>query len=180
MDKLMKLLKRTIRLIVLLAATSVLQSCVTGIQLKTTSADRSAISGTYTLLLYGCHYPEQIDNVAILVADNSKYPLDIYDLDTSFKVKKGVPGQQAVAEADEFVRCSFHKIWQTRTSKLLDDSGRTMGYEIRPLYDVTEFGTPDVLMINYSLKDEKVRAYIRKIPAAEDRDGDGRDTRESR
>jgi hypothetical protein len=180
MDKITKRLKNAIRFIALLLATVVLQSCMTGIRLRTTSADRSAVSGTYTLLLYGCHYPDQIDNVAILVADNSRYPLEIYDLDTSFKVKKGVPAQQAVAEADEFVRCGFHRIWQTQISKILDNSGGTMGYEFRPLYDVPEFGTPDVLMINYSLKDGKVRAYIRKIPAVEDRDGDRRDTRESR
>ncbi len=176
----MKGTKHTLGFTALLLMTIVLQSCLTGIQLRTTPADRSALAGTYTLLLYGCHYPDQIDNVAILVADNSRYPVEIYDLATSFKVKKNVPAQGAVTEADEFVRCSFHKIRQTRISKILDDSGGTLGYEFRPLYDVTEFGTPDVLMINYSLKDGKVRAYIRKIPAAEDRDGDGRDTRESR
>jgi hypothetical protein len=131
-------------------------------------------------LLYGCHYPDQIDNVAILVSDNSRYPLEIYDLDTSFKVNRGVPSKRAVVEADEFVRCSSHKIWQTRISKILDGSGGTMGYEFRPLYDVIEFGTPDVLMISYALKDGKVRAYIKKIPRVEDRNGDGRDTRESR
>jgi hypothetical protein len=160
--------------------TIALQSCMTGVQLGITSVDRSDISGTYTLLLHGCHYPDQIDNVAILVSDKSRYPLEIYDLGTSFKVNKGVPSRQAVVEADEFVRCSFHKIWQTRISKILDDSGGTMGYEFRPLYDVIEFGTPDVLMISYALKDGKVRAYIRKIPQVEDRNGDGRDTRESR
>jgi hypothetical protein len=82
MDKLMKRMKNTIRIIMLLMMTIALQSCMTGVQLGTTSADRSDISGTYTLLLYGCHYPDQIDNVAILVSDNSRYPLEIYDLDT--------------------------------------------------------------------------------------------------
>lgn len=164
----------------LLLMTIALQSCVTGNQLRTTASDRAAVTGTYTLLLYGCHYPDQIDNVAILVDENSRYPVEIYDLDTSFKMKKGVPAQQAVTEADAFIRCSFHNVWQTQVSRILDDSGGTMGYEFRPLYTVTEFGTPDVLMISYSLMNGKVRAYIRKIPAVEDRDGDGRDTRESR
>jgi hypothetical protein len=176
----MKQLKKTIRFIALLLMTIALQSCMTGIQLRTTAADRAAISGTYTLLLYGCHYPDQIDNVAILVDENSRYPVEIYDLDTSFKMKKGVPALQAVTEADEFVRCSFHKVWQTQISRIVDDSGGTMGYEFRPLYTVTEFGTPDVLMISYSLKDGKVRAYIKKSPRVEDREGDDRDTRESR
>src|ERR1700690_1995533 len=98
----MKRLKNTIRFAALLLMTITLQSCMTGMQLNTTSADPTLISGTYTLLLYGCHYPDQIDNVAILVDENSRYPLEIYDLDTSFIMKKGVPAQQAVAEADKF------------------------------------------------------------------------------
>ena len=172
----MKRLKNTTRFAALLLMTITLQSCMTGLQLNTTSADKTIISGTYTLLLYGCHYPDQIDNVAILVDENSRYPLEIYDLDTSFIMKKGVPAQQAVAEADKFVRCSFHTIWQTQVTRIPDDSGGTIGYEVRPLYTVTEFGTPDVLLIGYSLKNGKVRAYIRKSPEVEDRFGDGRDT----
>jgi len=175
----MKRFKNTIRFAALLMMTITLQSCMTGIQLNTTSADKTLISGTYTLLLYGCHYLDQVDNVAILVDENSRYPLEIYDIDTSFKVKKAVPAQQAVTEADAFVRCSSHTIWQTQVTRILDDIGGTVGYEVRPLYEITEFGTPDVLMISYSLKNGKVRAYIRKSPAVEDRFGDGRDTRGS-
>jgi hypothetical protein len=171
----MKGLKNTIKFAAVLLMTITLQSCMTGKQLSTTSADKALITGTYTLLLYGCHYPDQVDNVAILVDENSRYPLEIYAIDTSFKVKNGVPAQQAVTEADAFVRCSFHTIWKTQVTRIPDDIGGTVGYEIRPLYETTEFGTPDVLMISYSLKNGKIRAYIRKSPQAEDRDGDGRD-----
>jgi len=171
----MKRLENTIRFAAVLMIAITLQSCMTGIQLRTTSADKTHISGTYTLLLYGCHYPDQVDNVAILVDENSRYPLEIYDIDTSFKVMKGVPAQQALTDAEAFVRCSFHTIWQTQVARIPDDIGGTVGYEVRPLYETTEFGTPDVLMISYSLKNGKIRAYIRKSPQAEDRDGDGRD-----
>jgi hypothetical protein len=172
----MKRFENIVRFATLLLMTITLQSCMTGIQLTTTSADKTLISGTYTLLLYGCHYPDQIDNVAILVDENSRYPLEIYAIDSSFKVMKGVPAQQAVTVADAFVRCSFHTIWQTQVTRIPDDIGGTVGYEVRPLYETTEFGTPDVLMISYSLKYGKIRAYIRKSPQAEDRDGDGRDS----
>ena len=174
----MKRLRNRIRFAALLLMTITLQSCMAGMQLSTTSADRTRISGTYTLLLYGCHYPDQIENVAILVNENSRYPLEIYDLDTSFKVKKGVPAQQAIAEAEAFVRCSFHSVWQTQVSAIMDERGGSIGYEFRPLYAVTEFGMPDVLLISYSLKDGKVRASIRKSPEMEDRRGDGRDNHE--
>ena len=69
----MKRLKNIIGLATLLLMTISLQSCMLGTQLSTTSADPNLITGTYTLFLYGCHYPEQIDNVAILVDKNSKY-----------------------------------------------------------------------------------------------------------
>ena len=175
----MKRLKNTIRFAALVMMTITLQSCMMGTQLNTTSVDKTLISGTYTLLLYGCHYPDQVDNVAILVDENSRYPVEIYDIDTSYKVKKGVPALQALKEADAFVRCSFHRIWQTQVTRIPDDIGGTVGYEVRPLYETLEFGTPDVLMISYSLKNGKIRAYIRKSPQAEDRDGDGRDARGS-
>ncbi len=170
----MKRLKNAIEGAALLLMTGMLLSCMTGVQLNTTSADQTLISGTYTLLLYGCHYPDQIDNVAILVDENSRYPLEIYDIDTSFKVKKDVPARQAVKEADAFVRCSSHRILQTQIARIPDGSGGTIGYEFRPLYTVPEFGTPDVLMINYSLRGGKVRAYIKTLPEAEDASRAGR------
>jgi hypothetical protein len=169
----MKRLNNLIGLATLLLMTISLQSCMLGTQLITTSTDPRLISGTYTLLLYGCHYPDQINNVAILVDKNSKYPLEIYDIDTSYTVKKDVPGQQAIAEADAFVRCSSHRVPQTQITRIPDDSNGTIGYEVRPLYVPTEFGTPDVLIINYSLKGGKVRAYIKITRQAEDKTGDG-------
>ncbi len=169
----------SIRFAALLLMTGMLMSCMTGTQLRTVSADPALISGTYTLLLYGCLYPDQFNNVAILVDENSRYPVEIYDIDSSFRVKKGVSAQQAVTEAAAFARCSFHSVWQTQVSRILDDKGGTIGYEFRPLYIVTEFGAPDVMMISYSLRDGIVRAYIRKIRQVEDRFGGDRDTRDS-
>jgi hypothetical protein len=172
-------MKNPIRFAALLLMTSMLQSCMTGMQLTTTSTDKKLITGTYTLLLYGCHYSDQIDNVAILVDENSKYPLEIYDIDTSYTVKNSVPAQQAIAEADAFVRCSNRRILETQITRIPDDSGGTLGYEVRPLYVVMEFGTPDVLRINYSLTNGKVRAYIKKAPQVDDRSGGSENTRRS-
>jgi hypothetical protein len=169
----------TIKLAALLLISITLQACMSGMQMRTESADPKLVPGTYTLLLYGCHYPDQIDNVAILVDENSKYPLEIYDINTSYTTKKDIIAQQALTQADAFVRCSTHKLWQTRVAKILDDSGGTLGYEVRPLYMPLEFGVPDVMLISYSLKNGKVRAYIRLMPPVEDQGGDGRDTNDS-
>jgi hypothetical protein len=172
-DEHMKRLKNISGLATLLLTLILLQSCSLGTQLNTEMADPKLITGTYTLLLYGCHYSEQIDNVAILVDKNSKYPLEIYDIKTSYSVENDVPAQQALEKADAFVRCSSHRVSQTQLTRIPDDSAGTVGYEVRPLYVPTEFGTQDVLIINYALKDGKIRVYIKKTSQAEDKSGDG-------
>ncbi len=142
-------------------------ACVPGKQLVSRWADPAEVTGIYTLLLYGCHYSAQLDNVAILVSEESRYPLEIFDIDSSYRVKKGLTAQQALAEADAFIRCSTYGVWRVELRQIPDDIGVTFGYEMRPLYSPLEFGNPDVLLISYALKDGKVRAYIKLDPAVE-------------
>ncbi len=158
---------RGIPAILLLFAAAMLQACVPANQLVPRSASPDELSGTYTLMLYGCHYSDQINNIAILVPGGSKYPVEIFDLDTSYKLKKDVPAKQAFAEADAFVRCSTYRVWQTQLMRIPDGSGGTIGYELRPLYVPYEFGMPDVLRISYSLHENAVRVYIRIDPDVE-------------
>jgi hypothetical protein len=138
-----------------------LTSCMAGTRLNAFSAEPATVSGTFTLLLHGCKYGGQIDNVAILVDEQGKYPVDIYDLPASYKVKKGVPAKEAIAEATSFVACSTHMVWKTRTARIADAGGGTIGYEVRPLYFPLEFGNSDPLKISYFLRTEGVRVYIR-------------------
>ena len=144
-----------------------LASCMTGIHLTTSAADPTAVRGTYTLLLYGCHYPDDAQNVAFLVSDSSKYPLEIFDLDTSYKVKANVPAQQALSEANSFLKCTSYRLWQTQLERIPDDSGGTIGYEVRPLYLPWEFGKSDIMLISYWLRDGDVRVYIKLDPDVE-------------
>ena len=153
----------------LLLALSTPHAFAAGKQLKTESAGEAAITGAYTVLLYGCRYPDDIENAAILVSEGSRYPVEIYASDTRYKVKKGLDAQKALAEANEFVRCSVRRVWQTQIRRILDDAGGTIGYEVRPLYYPNEVGSADVLLISYALKGGKVRAYIRLTPEMENR-----------
>lgn len=163
----MKSNKKIFRAAVFLILAAALAGCMAGKQLTASAAEPTAITGTYTLLLYGCHYPDDAANVAFLVSDSSKYPFEIYDLDTSYKTKKGVPAQEALREADSFLRCTSYRLWQTQLQRIPDDSGGTVGYEVRPLYLPYEFGQPDILRISYSLRDGKVRTYIKLDPDVE-------------
>ena len=154
---------------VLLLALSAPQAFAAGKQLKTESAGQEAITGNYTVLLYGCRYPDDIENAAILVSEGSRYPVEIYAPDTRYKVKKGLDAQKALAEANEFVKCSVRRVWQTQIRRILDDADGTIGYEVRPLYYPYDVGSADVLLISYALKGGKVRAYIRLTPEMENK-----------
>jgi hypothetical protein len=167
-----------VRALALVMLAAVIPACVPGKQLLAQAALPNEVSGSYTLLLYGCHYPSQPNNVAILVKEDSRYPLEIFDIDASYRVKKGVPAQEALAEANAFVRCSTHTIWMTELKRIPDDAGGTVGFELRPLYVPLEFGFPDVMLISYALKDGRVRAYIRMDRHLE-RDRDSRDFHDS-
>jgi len=146
-----------------------LQACVSGARLLAKPADPAEVQWTYTLLLYGCRYPDDLENMAILVQENGPYPVEIYAPDFMYKVKKGLPAPQALAEAEAFIQCSFHKFWMSVLRKIPDEAGRTIGYEVKPLYVPWEVGVPEVLLSSYSLKDGKVTAYILLDPLVEKR-----------
>jgi hypothetical protein len=157
-----------------------LTACMAGQRLDAVAADPAAVSGTYTILLHGCNYSTQIDNVAILADEQSPYPIDIYDIPTSYTVKKNIPAKEALEAAMSFIPCSTYRVWKTRFSRITDDSGKTIGYEVRPLYLPLEFGNSDPLQISYFLLKDGVRVYIRidstvekKLSASGDRGSSG-------
>ena len=153
---------------ILVILVTILTACVPRTQLLTAGAQPADVTGTYTLLLYGCHYADDVKNIAILVDEANKSPFEIYDISTSYKIKKGVPAQEALSEANAFVRCSItHHVTQTELRRIPDGNGNTLGYEMRPLYFPLEFGFPDIFLISYSSKDGMIRAYIRLLPDVE-------------
>jgi hypothetical protein len=156
-----------------------LQGCIAGTQLIPRSADPAGVKGTYTLLLYGCRYPDDIENMAVLVDEAGPYPVELYAPGFMYKTKKDLPASQALAEAETFITCGFHKTWQSQFRKIPDAAGRTIGYEMKPLYVPWELGTPEVLLSSYTLKDGKVFIYLRLHPSLDkqrDSGGDGRNS----
>ncbi len=141
-----------------------LPACVPGTGLTTGPATAADLTGTYTLLLYGCHYGDDIKDLAILWDRESVYPIEIYDLPTSYTTKDNLAGPEALRRAEDFVRCSHRKVVGTTLRRIPDGKGGTVGFEVRPRYFFTEFGQEDVLLVNYALKDGRVRAYISLDP----------------
>jgi len=141
-----------------------IQGCSLGTQLRTESADPKGIEGTYDLFTYGCRYPTDIEHAAFLIAPEKAGMVELYVLDTSYKVKRGIPADQALAEADTHVRCGVRKVVAISVHRIPDGSGGTLGFEVLPRYSVTEVGEVDPLDVSYSLKDGKITVYIRLSP----------------
>ena len=124
------------------------------------------MKGTFTILLYGCRYPDDIENVAILDKEGDPYTFEIYAPGFSYKVKTGLSAEEALSEADRFLRCSFY-YEHSRLNRIFDQAGNPIGYELRPLYSPIRFGQYDVLDIHYTIRDSTVIVYIKLDPSVE-------------
>jgi hypothetical protein len=153
-------------LFVLVASMS---GCLAGTRLDTETADPKTITGTYDLLLYGCRYPDDLERAVFLIVPDKTGMVDLFVPATSYKVKRGLPAEQALAEADAFVRCGNHTVTELRIHRIPDGGNGTTGYEILPRYAYYDDGGTDPLFVSYSLKDGKITVYIRLFPDVERR-----------
>jgi len=135
--------------------------------LKTIEVKESDIQGTFSLILYGGRHGNDIETVAILDYEGDSYTFEPYAPEFDYKIKKGLSGPDALKEAKKFV--GFHRsFWRFQLSKILDKSGKVIGYEVRPLYLRYVYGTSDVMEIFYWLKDQgKIKVSIRLTPMVE-------------
>jgi len=141
-------------------------SCATGNYLKTEDAKDADIRGSFALILYGSRHLNDIETVAILDIEGDSYSFEPYAPEFDYKIKKGVPAKEALEEAERFV--SWHSSFQrTQLSRILDEKGNVIGYEVRPLYQPLAFGVSDVLNVDYRIKDSRVIVRIRLKPEIE-------------
>jgi hypothetical protein len=132
--------------------------------LRTVEASPSEVKGTFTLILYGGNYSDDLETMVLLDLEGDRYTLEPYAPDFDYRVKKGVPAEKALAEAEKFV--SFHPaFWRTQLGKILDGKGNIIGFEFKPLYRPFIFGVSDILDVNYWPKESgKIRVIIKLIP----------------
>jgi hypothetical protein len=138
---------------------------ITG-HLRTEEIKESDVKGVFTLILYGARDINDIETVAILDLEGDQYTLEPYAPDFDYKVKKGLSEKEALDEAHKFI--SYHNsFYRSQISRILDDKGNPIGYELRPLYMPPVFGRSDVLEVDYWLRDSKVKVVIRILPSIE-------------
>jgi hypothetical protein len=129
--------------------------------LKTEAAVPADISGTYSLILYGANYLDDLETIAILDYEGDEYHFAPFAPAYKYTVMKEMQGQEALKVAEEFV--SFHSsFWKSQLSNILNEEGKTIGYELRPLYRPFNYGISNVLDVFYFPQvNGKVKTIIR-------------------
>ena len=141
--------------------------------LKTEDAKVQEVTGIFTLILYGAGHSNDIETIAILDKEGDQYTLEPYAPEFDYRIKRGVPAKEALAEAKIFVS-SHSSFRRAQLGKILDNNGNIIGFEVRPLYLPTTYGLSDVLDVDYWRKDSKVIVKVKIKPSVEMmlRDGD--------
>ena len=122
-----------------------------GTYLKTETVHADEIQGVFTLTLYGANDPKQ---AVFLYIEDDEYTFAVNDSSHNFTVTNGISAEQSLQEAVNFIDSQNHRI-----SRILHQN-KTIGYEIRPIYQTLQFGHPDILDIQYRLEDKKVHISV--------------------
>jgi len=138
-----------------------------GKSLTTVEAGAIDVPGTFTLILYGGSYSRDVENLALLDLEGDPYTLEPYAPEFDYRVIRGLSAKDALDLAEHFLS-SQYAFRRSLLSRILDSSGKTIGYELKPFYDPLTVGLTDVLDVSYEpRKDGKVRVYIRLNPSVQ-------------
>ncbi|NWF52637.1 MAG: hypothetical protein HXY47_06090 [Nitrospirae bacterium] len=131
--------------------------------LRTKEAIENEAKGTFSLILYGGRHINDLETVAFLDVGGDYYEFEPYAPEFDYRIKKDISAKDALEEAKKFV--SFHNAyWRSQFSKIIDENGNVIGYEIRPLYRPFVYGRDDLIEIYYRTKGKKVIIEIRLTP----------------
>ena len=142
----------------------VLASCAPGTRLRTEAVREADIRGTFRLYLYGCRHPQDLETMALIVDEQVSEQFELYVSATSYRVREHVSAEEALRQAAAFFTCSIHDRGQTVMRRIVNASGRTLAYELKPLYERLEFGKDDVLLSTYSQTGSRVTVYLQLDP----------------
>lgn len=145
-------------LIIAIVLVTVSASCTTGKYLKTESAKGTEIIGTYSVLFYANRNPLELKTIAILDIEGDDYTFEINAPEKNYTISSGVPAMAALKDAIQFVESLKYHI-----NKILDDNGIIIGYDVRPLKNISYnlgYDPSDILTVNYEIKDMKVIVNI--------------------
>jgi hypothetical protein len=148
-------IRKTSLFFVLLILSIVNFSCAPGQYLKTMRTSDSALSGMFTVIHYGYNYSNDPLSLAILDLEGDQYTFEMYANEYEYVSNKGVPAEKALQNSLFFI--SQHSYYfSSQLSRILDDNGQIVGYELRPLYHVQLFGINDILDVDYRIIENRI------------------------
>ena len=116
-------------------------SCTTVKYLKTEMVKEADIRDPVTLFLY---HEFEYGGVAIIDVEGDDYTFEILASRYNYSVKTNLTADQAMDETAQFIAT-----WRKEMRIILDDSGTIIGYEIRPLFQMSRFGRSDIFDTTY-------------------------------
>ncbi|HXX58538.1 MAG TPA: hypothetical protein VEI96_11100 [Thermodesulfovibrionales bacterium] len=126
--------------------------CAGGKALRTQPIqDDGEIAGLFTLTLYSDMQYASLRTLAFLGLEGSGYSLSPYVPSFDLNVLNNVPGQEALREALAFISSKNPNYENPAISRILDPTGKVIGYEVRPLYNPVAYGLSNVLSTGYFL-----------------------------
>ena len=148
-----------------------LLSCAPTAYLKKEEVNTIDLTDTFTLILYGCRYGDDRENVALLIREGYPHPFQVYAPPFDYSVRASVPADEAFEAAEQFIRChrSFHT---SALSRITDREGVIFGYELKALYLPLDVGFSDFLDTSYWFQEGKVIIWIHLKPELEMHDNE--------
>jgi len=117
-------------------------------------------NGPYTLILYREEEYFGLKTVAFLVPKGNGYSLQPYAPEYNYTTIHNISGQEGI----QLAIALFHKnrdYTNYEIRRISDLGGKTVGFEIRPLYFATVEGRGDVMRVEYGLSNGgAVNVYI--------------------
>lgn len=149
------------RIAVLATVAVFLGACLGGTPLRAYDMREPVeLSGTFDLVLYLGPQYDFLETVAFLDVAGDGYEIVPFEPEFEYRVIENLSAKDAMGKALHFV--SNH--WNfsgTLMKRIESETGETIGYEVRPLYQYFVYGMTDVLDIDYRLGEEgKVRVLI--------------------
>ena len=116
-------------------------------------------AGLYTLILYREAQYGGLKTIAFLVPEGNGYSLAPYAPDYAYTTISNVGGQEGLRRAIAFIS-NNPTYTNYEIHRISDPMGKTVGYEVRPLYDATANGRSDVMWLEYGLNGGTVNVHI--------------------
>lgn len=151
------------RLIFIFSLAALLASCSMAVPLNKESLKELPPDDgdrLYTLIYFVGVHQSDVRRAVILDADGDGFNFLPEVEDFNYEILQDISLNEAVYEAEIF----FHHVGVTGYNKarILERTGRTIGYEFRPTYHKEFMGVEDLLKVSYGLhKDMNVSIHIR-------------------